>query len=253
MPVIAILTLIIDRTPGPLRGTYIIPAVWIAWAGGAAFVASLAYLVFFYGVTLGTAIAPAADRVARTAIDIGLFAAFALHHSLFARASAKRFVARVVPARFERSVYVWIASLMTTAMCALWQPIGGVIYEVRGWARLPFWIAQLAGVALVISAARAISALELAGIHQAAGIRAPRRLTAVGPFRRVRHPIYLGWVLVVGATTVMTADRLLFAAISSLYLILAIPWEERSLAADHGDQYRAYQRSVRWRLVPGIW
>ena len=51
----------------------------------------------------------------------------------------------------------------------------------------------------------------------------------------------------------MTANRLLFAVVSSAYLILAIPWEERSLVAAHGDPYRAYQRAVRWRVIPGIW
>jgi protein-S-isoprenylcysteine O-methyltransferase Ste14 len=54
-------------------------------------------------------------------------------------------------------------------------------------------------------------------------------------------------------TPTLTANQLVFAAVSTLYLILAIPWEERSLVADHGDRYSAYQQTVRWRLVPGIW
>jgi len=58
--------------------------------------------------------------------------------------------------------------------------------------------------------------------------------------------------LVFGAPT-MTTNRFVFATISSFYLILAIPWEERSLVAAHGDRYRAYQQTVRWRVVPGIW
>jgi protein-S-isoprenylcysteine O-methyltransferase Ste14 len=57
----------------------------------------------------------------------------------------------------------------------------------------------------------------------------------------------------VAATPTMTANRLLFAVVSTAYLILAIPWEEKSLVAGHGDRYRAYQQSVKWRLVPGIW
>ena len=74
-----------------------------------------------------------------------------------------------------------------------------------------------------------------------------------GPFGLVRHPIYLGWILIVFGAPLMTMSRLLFAVISSAYLVLAIPWEEASLVEAFGERYRAYQRQVRWRLVPGVW
>ena len=74
-----------------------------------------------------------------------------------------------------------------------------------------------------------------------------------GPFGIVRHPIYLGWILMVFGAPTMTTDRLVFAVISSLYLVLAIPWEERSLVAVFGDRYRTYQDTVRWRILPWVW
>ena len=74
-----------------------------------------------------------------------------------------------------------------------------------------------------------------------------------GPYRWMRHPIYFGWVLMVFATPTMTASRLLFASISTLYLVLAIPFEERGLIAEFGAAYAEYQRKVRWRIVPGVW
>jgi protein-S-isoprenylcysteine O-methyltransferase Ste14 len=95
--------------------------------------------------------------------------------------------------------------------------------------------------------------LELAGIAQATGRQSTGTIQIVGPFRVVRHPIYLGWMLMVLLTPLMTANRLLFAVVSSAYLILAIPWEEKSLVEGHGDPYREYQRTVRWRVLPGIW
>ena len=228
-------------------------AVLIAWGGGVAFVASLTYLVYFYFAKLGDPSGDPADRVAHLVINAALFALFALHHSLFARTRAKNLVTRIVPAHLERSLYVWTASALAILMGMLWQPIAGVVYRADGWLRLMLWGGQLWGALMVLQAARAMSALDLAGIRQAQGRGAKDGLRIVGPFRIVRHPIYLGWVLMVFATPTLTLNRLAFATVSTLYLILAIPWEEMSLVEAHGDQYRDYQRRVRWRLIPGVW
>ncbi len=69
----------------------------------------------------------------------------------------------------------------------------------------------------------------------------------------MRHPLYLGWTLVVFGAAAMTGDRLGFAAITTLYLMLAIPWEERSLRAAFGSDYERYIRQVRWRMIPFIY
>jgi protein-S-isoprenylcysteine O-methyltransferase Ste14 len=76
---------------------------------------------------------------------------------------------------------------------------------------------------------------------------------AHGAYGLVRHPIYLGWFLMVWPTPLMTGGRLTFAAISSFYLLIAIPWEERSLEQQHGEAYLRYARQVRWRVIPGLY
>jgi protein-S-isoprenylcysteine O-methyltransferase Ste14 len=228
-------------------------AVLIAWSAAIAFAASLAYLVYFYAVTLAN---PAGDpdrNVAHIAINTAAFAIFAFHHSVMARTSAKQWLARIVPRRFERATYVWVASALAVGFCVAWQPVAGLLYTATGLVRLALILIQLAGVVLVVWAARALSVKELAGIHQAQGQPSTAVLTYAGPFQFVRHPIYLGWVLMVGATPTLTANRATFAVISTLYLILAIPWEEKSLAAGHGGQYSDYRRQVGWRLIPGLW
>jgi protein-S-isoprenylcysteine O-methyltransferase Ste14 len=40
---------------------------------------------------------------------------------------------------------------------------------------------------------------------------------------------------------------------STLYLVLATPIEERSLEQEFGESYREYRRKVRWRIVPGVY
>jgi protein-S-isoprenylcysteine O-methyltransferase Ste14 len=114
------------------------------------------------------------------------------------------------------------------------------------------YLLQFVGVVLTISAARIVGVRELAGLRQPDADRTIE-FTTSGPFGIVRHPIYLGWVLMVFASPVMTTSRLLFAVVSTLYLAIAIPYEEAGLIDAHGDRYRDYQSRMRWRLIPGLW
>ncbi len=231
----------------------------VAWIGALLFAGSLGYFAYFYAVVLGRVVEPAADPAVAAAWNVALFSLFALHHSVLARSGAKQWVARLLPAELERSVYVSIASLLFLAVCTWWQPLPGVVWEIRGPVRFAFSAAQLAGVVLTLRAAAIIDIRDLAGLTDVtrtttrAGHGGPVVFTTTGPYGWLRHPIYLGWVLVVCVAPTMTAGRALFAGISSLYLVMAIPLEERSLVQVHGDGYRRYQRLVKWKLIPGIW
>jgi len=95
--------------------------------------------------------------------------------------------------------------------------------------------------------------LDLAGVRQATGGHRSARLHADGLYAVVRHPIYLAWTLLVFGAPHMTATRFSFACVSTIYLIVAIPFEERSLVREFRDEYVAYQRHVRWRMIPGLY
>jgi methanethiol S-methyltransferase len=226
----------------------------LAWLGGAVFVASLGWCFYFYAVVLAApAQAATGSAIAVVFFDIALFSLFAVHHSLLARTGMKRLVMRLVPASSERTLYVWIASALLIAVCWLWRPLAGTAYDVPSPWRWVFYVAQLIGLVLTWRGAAVIDVLELAGIRQSRGDTRVAEFRVIGPFRFVRHPIYLGWMLMVFAAPTMTMSRLVFAGVSSVYLILAIPWEERSLIDAFGDRYRTYQSTVRWRVMPGIW
>ena len=221
------------------------------WSGALLFVLSLLSFAVVYGWRLRTP-APTSDDAMRDAIaNVVLFTVFALHHSIMARTGAKAWITRHLPRDLERSVYVWIASALFLAVCWMWQPLPGVIWETRG-PGLALYVAQAFGVALTLAAARIVGVWELAGVTQP-DLTRPIEFKADGPFAIVRHPIYLGWVLMVFATPVMTTSRLLFAVVSTLYLIAAIPFEERSLLEAFPEKYGAYQKQMRWRLIPLIW
>jgi protein-S-isoprenylcysteine O-methyltransferase Ste14 len=226
----------------------------LAWLGGALFVSSLLYTAYFFLWVLGDADPAGAQPLwSAAAINAALFGLFAGHHSLFARDAVKQRLARLTPRRMERSLYVWVASLLLLAVLFAWQLVDGTVYRADGAPRWLLYAGQLAGVYLTARAAGSMDPLELAGIRQAAQKAGPADFRTDGPFRLVRHPIYLGWILMAFGAPTMTVNRLMFAAISSLYLIVAIPWEETSLVSAFGERYRAYQTQVRWRLIPGIW
>jgi protein-S-isoprenylcysteine O-methyltransferase Ste14 len=218
------------------------------WLGGALFVASLALCAWTYLVALGRPL-PAAGWQA-IAGDAALITIFALHHSLFARDGPKAWLGRRVPARLLRSVYVWVASLLLILVCVLWRPIGGEVYHATGIRAIAHAAIQLAGVWITARGVARIDPLELAGIRPADDAQ---RLQVTGPYRWVRHPLYLGWMLAVFGAAHMTGDRLAFAAITTIYLMVAIPWEERSLRRSFGEEYTRYVREVTWRMIPFIY
>jgi methanethiol S-methyltransferase len=251
---------IIERVPSPSGR---ISWSWrvFAWLGAGLFAVSLAYFLFSYAITFGEN-QQATTLGTAVAWNLTLFTVFALHHSVFARVGVRSLVARTVPAALERSVYVWIASLLLIAVCALWRPVGGVVWSIAaplGWAM--YGVLAL-GVWISVWSAAAIDVWELAGVRQVTNpksqIPRPKSQGAIefkttGPYGLVRHPIYLGWFLMVVGVPVMTGTRLVFAVVSCVYLLIAIPLEERTLRQTTSGRYDEYMRLVRWKLVPGVY
>lgn len=232
-----------------------IPLAWraVAWGGATAFAASLAHFLYSYAFTFaetGEAAATTAALVTNTA----LFGLFALHHSVFARERVRAFVARTVPPPLERSLYVWVASLLFIGVCALWRPVGGVAWTIPPVAG---YLAMAAGAWLTLRSAQAIDVWDLAGVRafDAAGEdgAGQAEFKTTGPYGMVRHPIYLGWFLVVFGIPVMTGTRLAFAIVSCAYLLIGIPLEERTLRRTTAGRYDEYIRLVRWRLLPWVY
>jgi protein-S-isoprenylcysteine O-methyltransferase Ste14 len=244
-------------------GTPPIGARAFAWLGALCFFASLSYFLFSYEVTYGEtprlrpgqAAPDSADPAFAITINVVLFTVFALHHSVFARERIRQWVARAVTSRLERSFYVWVASVMFIAVCALWQPVPGIAWQAGSVWRWPLIALQLVGIWLSIRSAAAIDILELSGVRQLSPSSSPREMEfkTSGPYGWVRHPIYTGWFLMVFCAPLMTMTRLVFAVVSCAYLLAAIPFEERSLVESSNGAYDRYSQRVRWKLLPGVY
>lgn len=219
----------------------------------AAFFGSFLYAIGFVGnivVPRTMDGVPQGDLLTNLLIDVALLGLFAVQHSVMARSGFKRWLTRFVPEAAERSTYVLASSVALIALFAFWQPLGGVVWSVEDPAARAVLYALFAfGWLLVLVSTFLINHFDLFGLRQvwlnllgrpyrAIGFRTP------GPYRYLRHPLYLGWFFAFWATPVMTWTHLLFAAATAGYILIAIQLEERDLINALGDQYREYRRRV---------
>jgi protein-S-isoprenylcysteine O-methyltransferase Ste14 len=225
---------------------------FLVGGGAVLFAASLAYFAFVYvtayGDRAGWTSAP--DVWMPVVFDVMLFTIFALHHSVFARLRVRTLVERFAPEGSERAIYVWVASLLFLCVCAGWLPVPGVLWATTGVVAGALTAIQLAGIALIVVAVRRLGVLTLAGLSE------PEEnpvLADDGAYALVRHPIYLGWFLVVWAPAVMTGTRLVFAVVSCAYLVVAVTFEERDLRRNFGEAYERYAARVRSRILPRVY
>ena len=211
------------------------------------FVLSLAYCAWWYAFQLGID-APFGGAGA-IGWDAALVTLFACHHSLLAREPVKRQLRPIFGERL-RSVYVWTASLLLIAVCLAWRRVGVTVFQAAGPVAVVLTAVQLSGIGLIAWSVARINPLELAGIRRPPPTEG---LQTGGPYRIVRHPLYNGWMLATFVTPHLTGDRLAFAALTSIYLVIAVPWEERSLRTAFGEAYARYAVEVPWRVIPFIY
>lgn len=163
-------------------------------------------------------------------VDVGLLVLFALQHSGMARPRFKRWLTRWVLEPAERSTYVLLSSAALFVLFWQWQPLGGVIWEASGAAaRAAVLAVYAAGWAAVLASTFLINHFDLFGLRQVwlafRGVPyTPLRFATPGPYKLVRHPLYIGWFTVFWAAPTMTAAHLLFAIGMTVYILAAIPW-----------------------------
>ena len=191
------------------------------------------------------------------AIDTALLLLFAVQHSLMARPAFKERWTRVVPPALERSTYVLFSSLALILLFWQWRPLGGVVWSVENAiARGVIWTLFGFGWALVLVATFLINHFDLFGLRQVWLFLKGRPYTRLdfgtpGPYRLVRHPLYVGWLFAFWMAPTMTLAHLLFAIATTGYILIAIQLEERDLVREHGAAYEGYRRMVPM-LIPSF-
>ena len=201
--------------------------------------------------------APTAPLGTALLINLGLLGLFAIQHSVMARPAFKRQLLRLIPQATERSTYVLVSSLALILLFWQWSPLGGVIWDAQdSTARAVLYGLFGFGFLLVLVATLLINHLDLFGLRQVWLNLRGREYTSLnfvtpGPYRLIRHPLYLGWLFAFWATPTMTVTHLLFAVMTTAYIFVAIQLEERDLIEAH-PQYVEYKRRVPMMIpMPG--
>jgi protein-S-isoprenylcysteine O-methyltransferase Ste14 len=182
-------------------------------------------------------------------VNLGLLGLFAVQHSVMARPAFKRWWTRIIPAAAERSTYVLFSSLALIALFIWWQPMGGIVWDIASPAGIKAMYATYAsGWLLLLYVTFLIDHFDLFGLRQVWLHWRGRAYTPVAfrtpwLYRQVRHPLYIGWLLIFWATPTMTVAHLVFAIMTTAYILVAIQFEERDLISEH-PEYAEYRRRV---------
>ncbi|MBU2669873.1 isoprenylcysteine carboxylmethyltransferase family protein [Actinoplanes bogorensis] len=169
-------------------------------------------------------------------IDGTLLLAFAVQHTVMARAGFKR----RIPPTIERSTYVLAASLLLLATFAFWQPVPTVVWLAGAPWSILIWVVYALGWALAIGATYMIDHFEFFGLKPAGNPQFQMRFL----YAWIRHPMMLGLLIVFWATPRMTVSHLFFAVASSAYIFVGVRFEERDLKAQLGTPYEEYARDT---------
>jgi protein-S-isoprenylcysteine O-methyltransferase Ste14 len=238
------------RTP-PARMPALIILVY-AVAAYLIFLGVLGYAVGFFagaGVPKGIDQGPRAAAPVAAGIDLLLLLLFAVQHTVMARPWFKRRWTRIVPDPAERATFVLAASLVLVLLFWLWQPIREIVWDLPGPGAAVLWAVYAAGWVMAAGSTFLISHSDLFGLRQAwrharrARYRPPP-FTERSMYRRIRHPLMTGFLIVFWSAPTMTAGHLLFAATATGYILVGIAFEEHDLLHSLGEPYAAYRARV---------
>ena len=183
------------------------------------------------------------------AIDAALLLLFAVQHTVMARVWFKRRWTSLVPEHAERATFVLCSTLVLALLFWLWRPVRGTAWNLSGPGAEALLAGYAFGWAMALGSTFLTNHFDLFGLRQAylharRASYSPTPFTERGLYRRIRHPLMAGFLIVFWATPTMTTGHLLFAATATCYILVGIAFEERDLRLSLGDTYTSYRTRV---------
>ncbi len=190
--------------------------------------------------------------------DIGLSLFFFIQHSGMMRKSFQEKAKRFIPPVYYQGIYAIASGFTLILMLVFWQPSDVLIYAANDTAR---WIIRLlfftVGMGFMWGAG-ALGGFDPFGVkniknHLRGHSLRVSPFVVKGPYRLVRHPLYSCMIAMIWLCTDLTADRLLFNVLWTVWIVIGAFLEERDLADVFGDDYRKYREKVPMLLPVGFW
>ena len=181
-------------------------------------------------------------------VNVLLLSLFAIQHTIMARPAFKEWWTRYIPKAIERSTFVLFATAILAVTAWQWRPSPVIVWEFQNPLLRNLVLGlSLAGWLLVLYATFVIDHFDLFGLRQVWDYYRGREYHHPGfaersVYRIVRHPLMAGFIVAFWAAPTMTQGRLLFAAVATAYILVAIRIEERDLASILGEAYVDYRR-----------
>ena len=199
------------------------------------------------GIDTGTEI----DMMTALLTNISLLSLFAIQHSVMARPAFKNWWVKIIGKPAERSTYILLTSLALLFIFWKWQPMTDTVWTVENSTiAMGIQVLYFIGWLIVLLSTFMISHFELFGLTQIVD-NLKNRVSKSPSFQinyfygLVRHPIMLGFLIAFWATPTMTKGQLLFYAVTTVYILVAVKFlEERDLKKTLGEIYVSYQKKV---------
>lgn len=183
-------------------------------------------------------------------VNFLLLAAFSLQHTVMARPGFKRKIIQIIPKKLERSTYILFTNLLLILLYWQWRPMPDVVWNLTGGVgEMIMWAGFALGWLIILVSTLLIDHFELFGLKQAINYLRGKKMEPykfVTPllYKVVRHPLYLGWLLAFWCAPVMSQGHLLLTGVWTVYIFIAISYEEKDLGAYFGKKYSDYQKKT---------
>ena len=240
---------LISRKPGALL---LVAAAYVLGGGG--MLAWLAFLIFGPLVSVDLELGIAGGLM----LDAFLCLLFFVQHSIMVRRGFRLWLTRTVRADFHGALYAAASGTVLLLLTGLWQPVGSVLWTPPGpfrWAMMTVFLAAGAGAWWGSKSLGDFDALGVKPALRAFGSQKPitaTPFTVRGPYRWVRHPLYLFSLIIIWSCPIFTLDRLLHNGLWTIWIIIGATMEERDLLDCFGEAYRSYQKTVPMLLPKSV-
>jgi len=243
-----------DTDPGLIKRTAVLVYGLTAYHIG---VTGLMWIILAMGglAPIGFSPLQAESSVVAMMINLGLITLFGLQHSIMARGWFKQWLETWLPKSAERSTYVMLSGVFMSIAIYFWQPVTGIIWSVdNSIGQIVLWAAYAAGWSYLFIATFVTNHFELMGLRQVylyfkGESYSPLPFTRKYMYRYSRHPMMLGVLVGIWALPVMTVSHFIMSSLLTLYIIIGVTLEERDLAQQFGETYKAYKKEIA-ALIP---